>query len=274
MFDALVSLWETNVMDRRTVPARSLSAYRYRLTDRVACSLADAILLDTDAHIAWFRAAFRIPDRKLHRVWVGADDELMTPCPPARRDGRFIVFFYGSYIPLHGIEHIIGAAERIQGQDPEIRFSLCGTGQTLPAMRQLVRSRRVANVEFLERRPSQELRRLICESDVCLGIFGTGPKARAVIPNKVFDALACGRPVITADTPAIREVLAPGDDVWLCRGGDSHALAEAIMSIKADPGARSRIAAAGHRLFTRQFSLEALAGDVAQIILRVMDQRR
>jgi glycosyltransferase involved in cell wall biosynthesis len=274
VFDALVSLWETNVMDRQTVPARSLSGYRYRLTDRVACTLADAILLDTDAHIAWFRAEFRVPAAKLHRIWVGADDELMTPCRARPPDGRFTVFFYGSFIPLHGIEHIIGAAEGLQARDREIRFVLCGTGQTLPAMRRLAASRRISNVEFLERQPAPELHRLMCDSDLCLGIFGTGAKARAVIPNKVFDALACRRPVLTADTPAVRESLAHGKDVWLCRGGDADELAEAITTLKADPGARARIAAAGHELFKRRFSLDALSGDVARIVLDVVERPR
>jgi glycosyltransferase involved in cell wall biosynthesis len=271
LFDALVSLWETNVMDRRTVAARTLPAYRYRATDRVACSLADAILLDTDAHIAWFRAAFRIPAGKLHRLWVGADDELMTPCAPRRPDGRFTVFFYGSFIPLHGIEHIIHAADRLQARDGDIRWVLCGTGQTFPAMRRLAASRRISSVEFIGPRPAAELHRLMCESDVCLGIFGTGPKARVVIPNKVFDALACGRPVITADTPAAREALTHGKDAYLCPAGDRDALAEAVMSLKAEPGVRDRIAAAGHELFKRRFSLDALADDVARIVLDVVE---
>src|SRR5215218_8445478 len=182
VFDPLVSLWETNVLDRQTVSPRGLAQYRSRLTDRAACSLADAILLDTDAHIAWFRAAFGIPAGKLHRIWVGADDELMTPCDLRRADDKFTVFFYGSFIPLHGIEHILGAAECHQAEAPEIRFVLCGSGQTLPAMRHVAASRSIVNVEFLDRRPVPELRRLICESDVCLGIFGTGLKARSVIP--------------------------------------------------------------------------------------------
>jgi glycosyltransferase involved in cell wall biosynthesis len=271
VFDALVSLWETNVLDRHEVSAHSLSGHRYRLTDRVACSLADAIVLDTDAHIEWFRATFHVPAAKLHRMWVGADDELMTPCPARRLNGTFTVFFYGSFIPLHGVEHIIRAAEALQGRDPDVRFLLCGTGQTFPAMRRLAASRQVSNVEFLGRRPAPELHRLICGSDLCLGIFGTGAKARAVIPNKVFDALACGRPVITADTPAARESLWHGENVYLCQGGDPDALAEAITTLKADPGARTRIAAAGHDLFKRRFSLDALAGDVARIVLHVVE---
>jgi glycosyltransferase involved in cell wall biosynthesis len=273
LLDALVSLWETNVLDRQTVAARSLQAYRYWTTDLAAYSLADGILLDTDAHIAWFRAAFRIPAHKLHKVWVGADDELMTPCPPRRPDGRFIVFFYGSFIPLHGIEHIIHAAQHLEARDRDIRWVLCGTGQTFPDMHRLATAGPGSSIEFLGWRPPPELHRLMCESDVCLGIFGTGAKARAVIPNKVFDALACGRPVITADTPAAREALTHGKDVYLCRAGDPGALAAAVASLKADTGLRTRIAAAGQELFKRQFSLDALAGGVAHIVLDMLEAR-
>jgi glycosyltransferase involved in cell wall biosynthesis len=270
IFDALVSLWETNVVDRRVARPRSPAGFRYRQTDRAACLLADAIILDTDAHIARFQAEFGIPREKFHRIWVGADDELMSPCRPRAPDGEFIVFFYGSFIPLHGIEHIMGAAQRLQTLAGEVRFVVCGTGQTFPAMRRLAASRRIANVAFLGRRPLSDLHRLMCESDLCLGIFGTGPKARVVIPNKVFDALACGRAVITADTPAVREALTHGQDVWLCPSGDADALADAIMTLRADPAARTRIAAAGHELFRRRFSLAALTRDTAQIVLHVL----
>jgi glycosyltransferase involved in cell wall biosynthesis len=274
IFDALVSLWETNVLDRRNVAARSLAGLRYRLTDRAACRLADAILLDTAAHMAWFRAAYGVPAAKLHRVWVGADEELMSPCDPPPADGRFTVFFYGSFIPLHGVEHIVAAAERLRDGHPDIRFVLCGAGQTLPAVRRMAASRDVSNVEFLGWQSLGRLHRLICTSDVCLGIFGTSTKARAVIPTKVFDALACGRPVITADTAGVREALTHGEDVWLCNVGDGGALARAVASLKADDAARTRIAAAGHAMFRRRFSIDALARDVGQIVIDVLEAHR
>jgi glycosyltransferase involved in cell wall biosynthesis len=273
VFDALVSLWETNVVDRRLVSARSLSGFRYRLTDHVAYALADAVLLDTDAHIARFCAEFSAPAEKFHRIWVGADDEEMFPCGARAPDGEFVVFFYGSFIPLHGIEHIIGAAQRLQAVDGHVRFVVCGTGQTYAAMRRLAVSGRVANLEFIGRRSLSDLRRLICHSDLCLGIFGTGPKARVVIPNKVFDALACGRAVVTADTPAAREALTHEHEAWLCPAGDPDALADAIATLRSDTDARMRIAAAGHDLFRRRFSLDALARDSARMILDVLRRR-
>jgi glycosyltransferase involved in cell wall biosynthesis len=70
-----------------------------------------------------------------------------------------------------------------------------------------------------------------------------------VIPYKVFDALAVGRPVVTRDSPAIREMLRDGESALLCPAGDGKALAEAIRRLHADPRLTERIAAAGHQAF-------------------------
>jgi len=64
-----------------------------------------------------------------------------------------------------------------------------------------------------------------------LGIFGTSAKAGRVIPNKVFQALACGAPVVTADTAAARELLRDGESALLVPPGDPEALAAAIRRV-------------------------------------------
>jgi glycosyltransferase involved in cell wall biosynthesis len=87
-----------------------------------------------------------------------------------------------------------------------------------------------------------------------------------VIPNKVFDALACRRPVITGDAPAIREALTDREDAWLCRPGDEEALADAITTLRRDRRMRDRIADNGHELFRRRFSTEALAPEIGGIV--------
>jgi glycosyltransferase involved in cell wall biosynthesis len=130
-----------------------------------------------------------------------------------------------------------------------------------------------SRIEFVGLVSPPELRRLICDSDICLGIFGTSPKARRVIPNKVFDALACRRPVITADTPAVRECLSDGETAKLCPAGDAVALADAIATPRAGTSLRRGIATAGHELFRRRFSLDALAADVGRLVLETTGLR-
>ena len=88
------------------------------------------------------------------------------------------------------------------------------------------------NLEFVPSRPPAELAHLIGQSDVCLGVFGGGEKTQRVIPNKVFDALACERPVITGDTPAARECLVDGEQAWLCPTGNPEALAATVLETR------------------------------------------
>jgi glycosyltransferase involved in cell wall biosynthesis len=79
-----------------------------------------------------------------------------------------------------------------------------------------------------------------------------------VIPNKVFDALAVERPVVTADTPALREALIPGRHVWTCPAGDPQALAEAVAGLRADPGRRRSLAAAGRKILSGLKAVSAI----------------
>lgn len=267
--DPLTSLWETE-LDRHGIGRRSASGLRYRLTDRVSCSLADQIWLDTQTHIDWYAAEFGIPAGKFRRAWIGADDEIMKP-RPKRSGDPFTVFFYGTFIPLQGIEHIVDAAALVEREDERIRFVLCGHGQTHAQMRDRARGLALGNLEFIPSRPVSELAQLIAQSDVCLGIFGSGEKTRRVIPNKAFDALACERALITGDTPAARECLKDGEHAWLCSTGDPRALAAAVLEASADPEARARVARAGHELFEREFSLDALTRRLPPLIKELLD---
>ena len=268
VFSTLTSLWETSA-DRHGTRRNSVAGFRRRLTDWLSCSLADAIWLDTRSHIDWFAREFGIPDTKFRRVWVGADDDVMRPAPRAPAE-PFTVFFYGTFIPLQGIEHIVEAASLVGAQRDGIRFVLCGDGQTFAQVQALVNRSPRANVTFLPRRPPLALSQLIAQSDVCLGIFGTGEKTQHVIPNKVFDALACARPVITADTPAARESLVDGRHAWLCPAGNPDALAAAIVKASEDDAGREAVARSGHELFRRRFSIDAISRDIAPLIHEVL----
>ena len=230
------------------------------------------MICDTDTHADYFGTRVGVPRRKLRRVWVGADDDVMRPAPFRDDTGSFRVFVYASFIPLHGLEHVVRAAHALDRAGEDVRIDVVGAGATEAAVKDLAAELKVRNLRFLGRRPYDQLPREMAASDVCLGVFGTSPKSQRVIPNKVFDALAVGRPVVTADTPAVREVLTHGETAWLCPPGDPAALADALLTLRADEGTRRRLADRGHELFVQRFSIDALAGDVATIVLEVLDR--
>ena len=105
------------------------------------------------------------------------------------------------------------------------------------------------------------------QAHLCLGIFGTSAKAQHGIPNKVFFALATKRPVVTGDTPAMREIFTHGENIWLCPMVDAAALADSITELKHRPDLRAEIAQKGYELFVREFSIEAIKQGLVAIIL-------
>ena len=136
---------------------------------------------------------------------------------------------------------------------------LVGEGQLSSAFRQRVDRSRLTNVDWLRALPPAELRAHTLAADVCLGVFGRSEKAARVVPNKVFDALACGRPVVTADSSGAREWLRDGESALLTPAGDPVALAAALRRLR-DARERSLIAEGGLDLYRRAFTPGAVAG--------------
>ncbi len=79
-----------------------------------------------------------------------------------------------------------------------------------------------------------------------------------MIPNKAFQALACGTPLVTADTPAARELLRDDESALLVPPGDPHALAAALRRLAADPELAERIGAGGHAAYQAHASEDVL----------------
>jgi glycosyltransferase involved in cell wall biosynthesis len=241
ILDAFISIYDTIVMDRSIVSLGSIRARLLWWLDRTACRFADLILLDTSEHINYFVKEFGLPRENFLRLFVGGDEvaneksyKVQVSSSKGRKDSTFNVLYFGTYIPLHGMEYIIKAAKRLEDEE-DICFTLIGTGQLLEETKRLASDLSCKYIEFIDRWVSStELVSYISKSDVCLGIFGITEKTSRVIPCKVYDCMAFGKAIITADTPAIKELLTDGETVVLVDAGNPEALAESILKLKLD----------------------------------------
>jgi len=257
VIDAFTPTYDSAVYDRGVARPRSPAALRYWLIDWLALRLADLALADTGAHRDYYAGAFGARPEKIAVIPVGAADEWFKTAPPPREQPRLLVQFYGSYIPLHGVEVILHAAHLLTAQ-AELRFELIGRGQTYAAMRALAADLDLQNVAFVEPVPPEALPGLVARADLCLGIFGSTPKASRVVPNKVYQTLALGKPLISADTPALREAFGPGEHLLAVSPGDPAALAEAILALDSDPDRARRLGEAGRARMEAEFNEAAL----------------
>lgn len=270
VLDAFVSNWDTLCFDRQRFSPDSVPGKLAYWLDRQAYSAANHCLLDTETHRRHFVEAFGIPESKISAFYVGYDQELFYPRPELSTDGRFVVFYYGSFLPLHGVEHIVRAAKLLEGE-PGLEFRIVGEGMTYARVFQLAEEWGVKNLTFYPAVPYGKLPNAIASASVCLGgPFGATDKARRVITTKTFQFLAMAKPTIVGDSPANREVFTGGEDVLMCEMADAHTLAEAILRLKRDPALRARIARRGYEHCRDRFSVEKQGERLSGIISEVL----
>ena len=270
LFDPFISLYETIVEDRRRVPVWSCRAIGLWAEDAIALHSAHHVLFDTWAHAHWASRMFRFPRSRCHRVFLGADEEMMKRSPLPPREDHLDVLFYGSYSPLQGADVIIRAAEIVGSWRKDVRFTLIGDGQDAEDVRRLARTLEVDNVRFLPRISKVRLAEEIARSHVCLGIFGTSGKASRVIPNKVFDAASVGRVIITADTPAVREAFVTQEEIIVVPTGDPRGLAMAIKELADSEALCQNLASAGGHRFDASLSNVAVSAQLVRAMSAAM----
>ncbi len=262
VFNPLVSLYDTLVGDRGRFRRGTPAAGVLRHADRAAFRRADLVVADTAAHASFFAETFGLPPERIAVCFVGAEDRLFRPGWQPERP--FHVLFVGKLIPLHGVDTILAAARLL----PEIPFRIVGSGQL-----ERLLAERPENVDWEPWVEYEDLPAAYQAAGCALGIFGAGPKAARVIPNKAFQALACARPLVTADTPASRELLRSGVDALLVPPADPEALAAAVKHLADDRVAAEALGEAGRETYAAHAS-ESVLGPRWRALLEDVVTRR
>ena len=272
VLDAYVSTYDTLCEDRRWFSPRSPVGRLAYWLDRRSCDDARYVVTDTLTHARYFQETFHLPHDKFAPIYVGCDETLFYPRDQAHKDSsRIEVFYYGSYLPLHGTDVIVQAAALLRGR-PEIHFTLGGDGSGHAAIQRRIAEMGLANVDLLDWIPFDQLPDYIARASICLGgHFSTVPKAGRVISTKTFQFIAMHKPTIVADNPATREVLVHGEHVYMVPMGSPAALAGAIQDLAGDPALRRRLAAGGSDVFRQRFSMGAIANSLMPIVGSLVD---
>jgi len=264
IFDCIVSSYETKVVDRKLIK-NPIGKYFYYYLDYYAFKFSNLVLTDTKNHVRYLKKIFPKID-KIEYLYIGTDDTVFYP-RNVKKPNKFLVLFWGGYIPLQGTSTIVRAAKLLEKEE-DIQFILKGMGQDFQKCLGLAKRLRVKNVEFdTEWIDYYELPNFIAKADVCLGIFGESEKAKNVIPNKAYETIAMKKPLITGDSPAAREIFVNKKNAILCEMNNPKALAESIKLLKDDKKLRNEIARAGYKTFKNNFTAKKLGQELRKIIL-------
>jgi glycosyltransferase involved in cell wall biosynthesis len=223
--------------------------------ESLAVKLPNLLIMDTNEYVKWFTENYEITSERFRLVPTGADNRIFFPMQDALAESEeFQVLYAGTFIPNHGVEYIVEAARYLM-DEATIIFKLIGTGPDLDKAKQFVEQNQLTNIQFIDWMDKQELVNQYRQVDVCLGAFGTTPQSMMTVQNKIYESLAIGKPLISGDSPAIRQVCTHMENIYLCERANGKSIADAIIALWKKPSLREKIATNGYRLFLEQYDL-------------------
>ncbi|MGB9872145.1 MAG: glycosyltransferase [Anaerolineae bacterium] len=270
ILDAYVSTYDTLCEDRKLFHPRSLPGRLAYWLDQRSCQVAALVITDTQANVHYFARQFGIPEEKFRVVYVGCDESLFYPRPDISPPSTYCeVFYYSSFLPLHGTEVVIHAAALLKNRR-DIHFTIGGKGPGFQSIQQMVRKLGLTNVDLVGWIPFESLPMYIAKSTICLGgHFSTIPKAARVIATKTFQFIAMRKPTIVGDNPATKELFTSGKQVYAVPMGDPGALAIAICELADSGGLQDYIAAGGYALYQERLTTNAIRMELTSLIEEV-----
>ncbi len=230
LLDAFISIYDTVVHDRKLLKKENLLARILKHVESTAFNLATYTISDTPQNSEFYARLFNLPLSKFVDIPLSTNELDYHPSKNIHSiSGKKIqVLFFGTLVPLHGIDIIMRAAYQLRS-DINIHFRIIGNGQERKIVEEHIKG--LNNVTWLQDWQSpQALNREIQASDICLGIFGNTDKTNRVCPYKLYSYAQCGKAIITAETPCINGLNARTPRPWLytVAADDSDALASAI----------------------------------------------
>lgn len=228
--DFFISNYDTYVYDRQKITKYNPRAWWKYAQDWVNFKYSKYLLSDTQAHFDYWETLFGAYKGKHFVLPVLADKSIYYPAPTSIQKEPVRILFYGSFIPLHGIDIILKAFHILEKDGIIFEANIIGTGQTYPKMKALyddlgLQQVRMEGTFIQEKALAEEIRR----TDIVLGIFGDSKKAQSVIPNKAYQALACKKALITMQSNTLYEFFTD-EDMMMCPN-NPDSLAKAMQQL-------------------------------------------
>jgi colanic acid biosynthesis glycosyl transferase WcaI len=257
-------LWPDELITYGAIRDGSLPVRLIQAIERWIYRTADHILGTTEAILDTVveRGAAR---EKTVCLPNGADLELFQPLPhdnPIAREypfgDRFVVMYSGLFGIKHSLEVVLEAAELLK-ERKDIVFFLLGNGARRSALMRQVEERGLDNVVFGGERSMREIPSVLARADVCFAAVRPEPYPKKVISVKVFEYLACEKPVVGALSGESARVLEASGGGIVVPPGDARATADAILALYHDPARRRAMGQRGRRYVEQNYSRSAAA---------------
>ncbi len=201
----------------------------------------------------------------------GADPSMFDPSDQGlefRRahglEGRFVALYAGAHGMSNDLDVVLEAARLLLGTN--IQVVLVGDGKEKPALQQRAADLGLTNMTFIASVPKSKMPAALAAADACIAILKPLDEYKTTYPNKVFDYMAAGRPVVLAIDGVIREVVDAADCGVFATPGNARSLKDAICKLADNPDQSRVMGLNGRRYLEENFSRDGVAGKLVELL--------
>ncbi len=230
---------------------------------------ADRVMVNSPGFVAHIRA------RGVQRVDLipnGADLTMFDPTADGadfrQRYGLgsdFLIVYAGAHGLSNDLDVVLDAAQLLRAH-AGLRFVLIGDGKEKPRLQRRAEALALPNLVFIDSLPKNEMRAALAAADAGLAILKPIAAYKTTYPNKVFDYMAAGRPVLLAIDGVIREVVEAAQGGIFVPPGDAAALSAAAERLSADRAAAQAMGQRGRAYLEKHFDRAQLAAQLADLL--------
>lgn len=185
--------------------------------------------------------------------------------PLVRRDGEMLVGYLGNFGAGQNLHAVLDAAELLAAETPAVRFVLAGDGPQGSELRE--RAARLPNVSVIAPIPKDATRAFYNACDVCLVPLAPIPVFQETVPSKLFEILACERPLVASLDGEGRAIVEASGGGLVRRPGDAAGIADGIRALRAaDPARLAEMGRLGRAFVERHYGREALADRYLEVL--------
>ena len=216
-----------------------------------------------------------IPPEKVHTITNAIALDVFRP-KPRMGDMRYrygwgertLVMYIGTHGLSQGLETVLDAAFQFR-EDRDIHFVFVGSGAEREKLMQYASERDLANVEFIPSQPRQDMPDFYSAADICLVPLKRRDVFLTNIPSKMFEIMACARPIVLGVEGQARQLLEEAGAGIAVPPEDASALAASILQLAGDADTCARLGESGRRYVEVHCNRARKAQDLLEILQRL-----
>lgn len=275
--DYYISLYDTQVLDRKNVSLKSLRAKKILKSDRRIVDKANEVIflnkVEAERYLKLIDRDLKDVNYRIIPLCIDKKDEVKMPFFNKKQD--FItICWWGTYIPLHGLEKIIDAMVILKKENIKFKLYLFGNNKCegekyKNIIKELKLEEDIVIIDDYTFSNGKLGEFLVNNCDLVLGNFGESEKAKAVLVNKIIDGIAMKAPVLNGESSAPDEFFDYSNDIWKTNN-DPQSIAEKIKSIYSENREEIlRRVENSYKIYEKNFSEKAFEDSILSMIKEV-----